>query len=541
MRIYPKLWDVPSPGGENDIHSLEANTAVPFLSTRGKNTQQTYIARKNGAFRSVEVIKSGIDQLIAMGLEDVTGGLLAVSSGGKFTDKGDVAHEVFRGSPIGDFEGPAPFIAGAATVEFYPRAFYVGNGIAIAPSYDSAVQSGSEGVFSIYSTKTGLTWQFEVQFENDLDVAGSWSVQLVTGANWHSGPDRFHTFGFTRYDNPELIFPGGPYANVGHPQYVHRDNGVWVFSPVPESTLPYLSGRPAVFRVGPKILICVTPVPANGTGAAFPGTPIQLSIFSQSNDNGLTWSIIDASPFTTPLFAMIEALAPGFTADSNLPAHFMRSKSACVPETPTTCIYICAFPMDQNLDRRLGHYGMRINLTTGIVDPLPALPAILLPSILDLALNGQYQLKGGSQVRIGKKMGFAFNARRVDQPGLFVTTEDGVTWVVNNMPLPSFRTGKISVLDSKTLACPMFNDPAHDLYISKDFGATWTNRANVSVRGIDEATGFPGDPRDIIFPGNYYAETASFDTVTLMQQAGQPAPTFPGARWVGDDRAHFTP
>lgn len=531
---YPKLFDGPSGPGEADVRALE-RTHAPYLTTIGAD----FLSRKNGPFRSVEVIKAGIDQFIAMGLEALTGGLLAVSTGGKFTDKGDVAHEVFHGSPIGDFDGPAPFVNGAATVEFYPRAFYVGDGIAIAPSFDVTLDEltyASEG-FAIYSTKTGLTWTHQLQFDNDFDTLGSWSVQLVHGAIWHDAPDRFHTFGFTRYLQPEIVLSLP--VNVGHPQYVHRDNGVWVFSPVPESTLPYIAGRPAVFRVGPKILICVTPVPGNGTGVAFPGTPIQLSIFSMSIDNGLTWSIINATPFTAPLLATLEALAPGYIANSSLPAHFLRSKSACVPETPTTCIFICAFPMDANFDLRLGHYGMRIDLTTGIVDPLPALPPELLPPALDTTLAGQYQLKGGSQVRIGKKMGFAFNARRVDQPGAFATTEDGITWIFNVMPLPSFRTGKISVIDSKTLACPMFNAPAHDLYVSKDFGATWTKRAEISQLGIDEATGFPADPRDSIFPANYYAETASFDTVTLLQQAGQPAPTFPGARWIGDDRVPF--
>lgn len=107
-------------------------------------------------------------------------------------------------------------------------------------------------------------------------------------------------------------------------------------------------------------------------------------------------------------------------------------------------------------------------------------------------------------------------------PGRIMFTNNGTGLTEQAFfPLPEYKTGIVTGIDTDTLVCPMHNG-LYTLYESKDWGVTWTGRATITENGVAPATG-------LLVMGN-------FSILTMLRKNGQPANAAPATPWQYDCR-----
>lgn len=114
----------------------------------------------------------------------------------------------------------------------------------------------------------------------------------------------------------------------------------------------------------------------------------------------------------------------------------------------------------------------------------------------------------------------------------FTSTGDDLT-EIGTMPFPAYCTGEPVYIDKKTIACPMYADGAHWLYLSTDRMATWKRGSLIARNGVPPAV------------ADIYPDTARIGSlvmanfrkpVRLRAEDGRPANLHPQAPWIMDCR-----
>lgn len=110
---------------------------------------------------------------------------------------------------------------------------------------------------------------------------------------------------------------------------------------------------------------------------------------------------------------------------------------------------------------------------------------------------------------------------------IYFTANGADLQFVGYMPFPAYRTGVPCYIDAQTIACPMYVDGAHWLYLSRDRMATWSRGALITRSGsppvINEA-----DPISSATMRNFAKVTR------LCTDTGAPINSHPQAPWIMD-------
>lgn len=105
--------------------------------------------------------------------------------------------------------------------------------------------------------------------------------------------------------------------------------------------------------------------------------------------------------------------------------------------------------------------------------------------------------------------------------GMSIAGEEPETFYT--MPFIAARTGRPTMLDARTIVCPMF-DGQYSLYQSRNWGATWTKRATIS-----QSTTPPTQD-------DTFSEMNSFSVLVYLRENGRAVNATPGTPWFSDDR-----
>lgn len=242
--------------------------------------------------------------------------------------------------------------------------------------------------------------------------------------------------------------------------------------------------------------------------------------FNYTTDGGMGWATASDTMFATEL-ATITALdiaSPGYFNDAIENANLRTA------------------PLSRNLSVAIGHVPyIEMDGTTPVVKVRVKMG--LINTGAGCALSSSTTLYDGTPE--GAKLFLSRDLVGIPDGVLVFTRDDagGAEWnaparirFTNNgvgfddrgyMPLPEYRTGAPTGIDTRTLICPMFDD-AYTLYQSKDWGLTWTPRATITEEGVPPTTGQ-------LVMGN-------FSIVTMLRKDDLPANAAPATPWLYDCR-----
>lgn len=490
---FPKLRDGPTAIGESFTRQLSGVDA-PFL--KKSNGDGTIGYTRNGF---PEVHQSEVtDGYYCLG--DLTGSApfyISASSSGKGT---------FGNRGIFDKDNSYGFAA--------PNLFYVGRGFAVVP------QNPSAGVVRLYKTFDGKTFAAEITYSFSFDGFVPLSFNVTTGAQHLDSGTLKHSYGFSRLLVTDPVGLGNPADYVYSPLYSYFKDAGWYTG----AMLAYpgeMNGMPLVHRVGPQKLVALTGV--YGTSLATP-----YPFFSVSLDNGATWNFVDSAVF----FSSYVTSPPNvnYNADTGRTV----SNTMVRPETPTTCIALVPFPSAPGDLTGVRYHAARIDLAAFTITDLGTMPFN--------ATAPYYGTLAGTQIMLGKRMFFQLYDQAATAPHLLASTLDGVTWTYTLMPMAGYLTGFVMAINATTLVCPMF-DGQYSLYQSVDLGVTWTRRATIRSNTYSIVSGTVGAGGSITIPAPTTAQSIlpRFSSLSYLRREDSPAPTFPGAPWVGNERIAYTP